>query len=62
MFSIIRLKPGPEVAVMDFTPAQEAPRMALMAANSSSIWMKRPPTWGRRAAICSATSVAGVMG
>jgi len=59
---MIRLKPGPEVAVMLFTPAQEAPRMAAMAAISSSIWMKVPPTSGRRAARCSAISVAGVIG
>ncbi len=37
-FSIIRLNPGPEVAVMDLAPAQAAPRMAFMEAISSSIW------------------------
>jgi hypothetical protein len=36
-FSIINEKPGPLVAVIDFTPAQEPPRMAFMEASSSSI-------------------------
>ena len=62
IFSIIRLKPGPDVAVILFTPAHEAPTTAAMAAISSSICINVPPTSGRRAEICSATSVAGVMG
>ena len=61
-FSIIRLKPGPEVAVMVLAPVQAAPMIEAMAAISSSIWMKVPPTSGRRSAMCSAISVAGVMG
>jgi hypothetical protein len=39
MFSIINENPGPEVAVIDFTPPQDAPRMAAIDAISSSIWM-----------------------
>ena len=62
MFSCISEKPGPEVAVKDFTPAAEAPSTAATEASSSSIWMKVPPTWGRRSALCSAISVEGVMG
>ena len=42
IFSIIREKPGPEVAVMALAPPQEAPRMAAMEAISSSIWMHMP--------------------
>jgi hypothetical protein len=38
MFSIMRLKPGPEVAVIDLAPLQEAPRMAAIEPSSSSIW------------------------
>ena len=62
MFSIMRLNPGPEVAVMDFTPAFDAPRIAAMDAISSSIWIYTPLICGRRQDICSATSVAGVNG
>ena len=36
-FSIIKLNPGPEVAVMALTPPHEAPSMVIMEANSSSI-------------------------
>src|ERR1035438_2714774 len=36
--------------------------MAMEAANSSSIWMKVPPTVGMRAANRSTTSVEGVIG
>jgi hypothetical protein len=61
-FSIIKLNPGPDVAVIALTPAQEAPRMAFIDASSSSIWIKIPSTSGRRADIRSATSVAGVIG
>ena len=39
MFSGIRLKPGPEVAVIERAPAQEAPSTEAMLASSSSIWM-----------------------
>jgi len=60
--SIIRLKPGPEVAVIARAPAAEAPSTAMMLAISSSIWMKTPPTSGRRWAMRSAISVEGVMG
>jgi hypothetical protein len=36
-FSIIKLKPGPEVAVIERFPAAEAPMIEAMLANSSSI-------------------------
>ena len=62
IISCIRLKPGPEVAVSALMPAREAPQTAAMEAISSSIWMKVPPTSGRRAAEPSAISVDGVMG
>jgi hypothetical protein len=62
MFSCIREKPGPLVAVMDFSPPTEAPMMAAMLAISSSIWMNLPPTLGSSRARISATSVEGVMG
>jgi hypothetical protein len=62
MFSCIRLNPGPDVAVMDFTPAALAPRIADMEAISSSIWMYVPPILGMFEAMYSATSVAGVIG
>ena len=62
MCSIMREKPGPEVAVIVRAPAQAPPMIAAILAGSSSIWMKVPPTLGRRAAIRSATSVDGVIG
>jgi len=62
IISCIRLKPGPDVAVSAFLPASEAPQTAAMLAISSSIWMKVPPTWGRRLASTSAISVDGVIG
>ena len=60
--SCIRLKPGPDVAVSDLVPARDAPQTAAMLAISSSIWMKVPPTCGRRRLSTSAISVDGVMG
>ena len=62
MFSCLREKPGPEVAVMDLTPATDAPMTAAMLASSSSIWMNLPPTRGSFSAQPSAISVEGVMG
>jgi len=62
MFSCMRLKPGPEVAVMAFAPAQLAPMTAPSEAISSSIWMAMPLCWGSLLARCSAISVAGVIG
>ena len=62
MFSIMRLKPGPLVTVIDFVPVHEAPTTAAMLASSSSIWMKVPPMRGNRREIRSTTSVEGVMG
>jgi len=62
MFSCMRLKPGPEVAVMAFAPAQLAPMTAPREASSSSIWMAMPPTWGNLSARFSAISLEGVIG
>ena len=61
MFSCIREKPGPDVAVMAFAPAREAPHRAAMEASSSSIWMNSPPTSGIRRLILWGTSDEGVM-
>jgi hypothetical protein len=61
-FSCIRENPGPLVAVIDFTPAREAPITAPRLAISSSIWMKVPSTAGSLYDITSLISVAGVMG
>jgi hypothetical protein len=58
----MRLKPGPEVAVMAFAPAQLAPTTAPREAISSSIWMAMPSSWGSLRAKCSAISLAGVIG
>ena len=60
--SCFREKPGPLVAVMAFLPPMEAPMAAPNPAISSSVCINLPPTWGRRAANCSAISVEGVMG
>ena len=62
MASCIRLKPGPEVAVIALAPAQAAPITAEMEAISSSIWMKTPPISGSRTAMRSIISLEGVMG
>jgi hypothetical protein len=61
-FSCMRENPGPLVAVIDLTPAREAPITAPKLAISSSIWMKVPFTWGSRIDKISEISVAGVMG
>jgi hypothetical protein len=61
-FSCISENPGPEVAVIDLTPAALAPMTAPIDAISSSIWMNRPPTWGSRSDRTSAISVDGVIG
>jgi hypothetical protein len=62
MFSCINEKPGPLVAVIDFTPARDAPIMAAMLASSSSIWMNFPPSFGSFCEQISAISVDGVIG
>ena len=62
MFSIIRLKPGPLVTVIDLVPVHEAPTTAAIEASSSSIWMKVPPIEWNRRAMRSTTSVEGVIG
>ena len=62
MASCISEKPGLEVAVIAFAPAQEAPIRVQAADISSSIWMKRPPNCGSLRDACSMISEAGVMG
>jgi hypothetical protein len=62
IFSIIKEKPGPLVAVIARAPVHDAPMMDAMEAISSSIWMKTPPFFGSFTAICSAISVDGVIG
>jgi hypothetical protein len=62
MFSIMSEKPGPLVAVIARAPVHEAPMIAAMLAISSSIWTKIPFFFGNFSAICSATSVEGVIG
>src|SRR5574337_62973 len=47
---------------MVLTPVMAAPRIAPMAAISSSIWMNLPPARGRRTDMCSAISEEGEMG
>ena len=61
-FSCMREKPGPDVAVIDLTPASDAPMIAPMLAISSSIWMNVPPSAGSLTESISDISVAGVMG
>ena len=61
-FSCIRLMPGPDVAVIASAPVHDAPITDPIDPISSSIWMYTPSTSGRRRAMCSAISVAGVMG
>jgi hypothetical protein len=51
----MKLKPGPEIAVIALAPAQTAPI-------SSSICMNTPPTSLSRTAIRSMISLEGVMG
>ena len=60
--SIMRLRPGPEVAVREGTPPKEPPMIMLTEASSSSAWSRPPPTFSRRGASHSSISVAGVMG
>ncbi len=60
--SVISAWPGPEVAVMARTPANEAPSVIVIAASSSSAWTATPPKRGSCLAIHSRMSVAGVIG
>jgi len=62
MFSCMREKPGPLVAVMALRPPTDAPMTAAMLAISSSIWINLPPSRGSSRAIVSAISDDGVMG
>ncbi len=38
--SVISARPGPEVAVIDLTPANEPPMTAPIADSSSSVWTR----------------------
>ena len=62
MFSCMRLKPGPDVAVIDKDPPHAPPITAEIAAISSSIWIYVPPSLGSCWDIISAISDAGVIG
>ncbi|OQA66200.1 MAG: hypothetical protein BWY36_00934 [Candidatus Diapherotrites archaeon ADurb.Bin253] len=55
-------KPGPEVAVIDFAPASDAPIIDTMLANSSSICIKTLPSFVSKKDNISAISVDGVIG
>jgi hypothetical protein len=60
--SLQRLRPGPEVAVITFIPAIDAPRQYPIDAISSSAWRHIPPTGGRSLSRVFKIVVAGVMG
>src|SRR5687767_15236961 len=60
--SDINERPGPEVAVIDFAPAKDAPTTAPIAASSSSVCRQVPPIFGSQSASNCSTSVEGVMG
>ena len=55
-------RPGPDVAVMDFTPANDAPTTAPIAASSSSVWTTEPPIFGSHSSANWRISVDGVIG
>src|SRR3989304_3532714 len=60
--SDINASPGPEVAVSDGTPPNDAPIIMLTDASSSSAWTRQPPVLTNAGAMYSEISVAGVMG
>ena len=60
--SVMSERPGPEVAVIDLTPAKEAPITAPIAASSSSVWRKEPPARGIHSARKCRISDEGVIG
>ncbi len=60
--SVMSERPGPEVAVMDFTPAKDAPTTAPIAASSSSVWTTVPPIFGSHSSGNWRISVEGVIG
>jgi hypothetical protein len=54
--------PGPDVAVMDFTPAKDPPITAPIAASSSSVCRTEPPARGSHSARKCRISEDGVIG
>ncbi len=60
--SVMRANPGPDVAVSEGAPPNEAPMSMLMEASSSSACTRAPPTRVMAAASHSSRSVAGVIG
>ena len=60
--SIISDRPGPEVAVTEGVPPNEAPMIIAIEAISSSAWTSTPPTVWSAGDSHSSTSVAGVIG
>jgi hypothetical protein len=62
MISLLRDMPGPEVAVIAFTPANEAPTAAPMPAISSSACSTAPPYFQISRLSSCMISVEGVIG
>ena len=60
--SIIRQKPGPEVAVIAWWPASDAPTHAASAEISSGADSARPPRRGSSSIIVRKISLDGVIG
>ena len=60
--SVISASPGPEVAVIDLTPAKEPPITAPIAESSSSVCTRYPPTFGISSDSRWRTSDDGVIG
>ena len=58
----MRERPGPEVAVIDLTPENDAPITAPIAASSSSVWRKAPPARGIHSVRKCRISDEGVIG
>ncbi len=60
--SVIRERPGPDVDVIDLTPANDAPTQEPSAESSSSVWITEPPTFGIHSERKWSTSDEGVIG
>ena len=60
--SAISERPGPDVAVIDFTPANDAPMTAPIAESSSSVCSAVPPSFGSHSASMCRISDDGVIG
>jgi hypothetical protein len=60
--SCINDRPCPHEPVAARAPVAAAPHVMPTASSSLSAFMQTPPTGGRRLAMCSSTSVNGVIG